>query len=1051
MSRELTKLCCALALLLLWGTASAQSPAIVGRVVDSGSNPLIGVAVVVKGTTTGTITDTKGNYSIAADSNQTLQFTYLGYQTSEQAVGTKTVINVTLLEDVQAIDAIEVVSDGFSTIARRDLTGSVATADMGDIMKSNVTSFDQAIGGRIAGVVVTSADGAVGQEATITIRGNNSITQSSEPLYVIDGFPTEASFASSINMADIESYDILKDASATAIYGARGANGVIVITTKQGKARKPTVSFSGSVSPGWIANKADLMGPYDFVVLQRDINEERGGTYIETFNNSYLKDRTLEDYKTIPGYDWQDEVYRTAVTQNYNVSLSGGAAGGTRYNVTFSALDQQGIIVKSNFQRYQGKVSLIQPINKWAELNLNVNYTNSAINGVTPTDPQAASSQSGWLIYSIWGYRPVTPSGSGDLSDELYDPDVTGTSDYRFNPAVTVRNEYRKTIRDYVSSNGALTFTLTKDLKLKVSGGYIMNNSRAESFNGTKTYTGYPGSSSGKGVNGSIYWYEQSNWQNDNTLTWNKKFGKDHNLNAMGGISLAGESRSYNGTAANQITSETLGLQGMNTGMYQTVTPYLYQWRLMSFLARANYNYKYKYYLTASFRADGSSKFPSGNRWGYFPSVGASWNFSREDFVKPATWLSNGKLRVSWGRTGNNRTKTPYDFYPQITTTPGSSTSVDYVFGGERMPGYYFSNMGDDKLKWETTDQLNAGTDLGFLHDRIKVTFDWYLKNTHDLLLYAAMPLSTGYTNAMMNIGEIRNKGIEFTLETVNILKQNFSWSTSFNIARNRNTIESLVSGQQSMTSTISWAQEYNNQPPYISVVGGPTGLMYGMIYEGTYKDSDFLNGVLRDGVPYLTSVNKTSVRPGDPKYRDMNGDGVVDDYDRTVIGRGQPLFTGGMNNTLNYKNFDLNIFMSWSYGNDILNVNRLVFENGIKSNTNALRSYNNRWSAENPGSNIPRVGASGTEIYSSRVVEDGSFLKIKNISLGYTLPANVLKKMRIATLRVYVSADNMFTFTNYSGPDPEVSTRPSVLTPGFDWSAYPRAKSITAGVNITF
>ena len=517
----------------------------------------------------------------------------------------------------------------------------------------------------------------------------------------------------------------------------------------------------------------------------------------------------------------------------------------------------------------------------------------------------------------------------------------------------------------------------------------------------------------------------------------------------MVGLSLQGQKNTYEGVSATQISSEELGIAGIYTGNYQSVPSNYFDWRMMSMFLRANYNFRYKYYLTFSFRADGSSKFPSDNRWGYFPSVGASWNFNRENLFKDSEWLNNGKLRFSWGMTGNNRTQTPYDFYSQITVTPGSTNSFDYVFDGERVPGYYFSNMANDKLKWETTEQYNVGIDLGFFEDRLKVTADWYDKVTHDLLLYALLPASSGYEQGMLNIGSIRNRGFEFTLETVNIKTRQFQWSTSFNIAFNRNQILGLLDNQNTLQSSVSWETKFNSQFPYISQVGKPTGMMYGFIYDGTYKPEDFdADGNLKSGIP---AYKGNTMQPGDLKYRDLNGDGKIDDYDRTIIGCGQPLHTGGFNNSFNWKNFDLNIFFSWSYGNDILNANRLIFEAGWKAQTNQLASYADRWTPDNPTSNIPRAQATGMEEYSSRVIEDGSYLRLKNVSLGYTIPSRSLRKAGISSMRVYVSADNIWTLTNYSGPDPEVSTRNSVLTPGFDWSAYPRAYGFTAGVNITF
>ena len=1065
--QKLLSLISAIVMLFCATDMFAQSVTVTGRVIDTSGEPLIAVTVYEDGNTAnGTMTDIDGNYTLNVSSAKaTIVFSCLGFAEVKETVGLRKNINVTLAEEQLSIDAAEVVSVGYGSVTRRDLTGSISKVDMGEIMKAPVTNFDQALTGKVAGVVVTTSDGALGAEANITIRGNNSLTQSSAPLYIIDGLPTESSMATALNSADIESIDILKDASATAIYGARGANGVIVITTKQGSEGKPKINFSSSWTVSHIANKADLMNGYEFVELQNEIFALSGNT------NSYLKPSEhdlaagittydLEDYRDASRWnDWQDNIYRTSISQNYNLSIAGGSKeAGNRYNVSMSVVDQDGIIVKSNFQRYQGKVNFQQKLGKTVTFDFMANYSRQITNGVTPTNAQQSSSATGWLIYSVWGYRPVKPkskwSEEGDMVDEMLDADVASSNDYRFNPAMTVRNEYRKTIVDYLNASAGLTWDITEDLKFKVTGGYTINKRRREEFNGTQTYTGYEGSPSGKGINGGIYWNDKMSWVNDNTLTYTKRFNRKHNFNFLAGFTLSGEKFDYKGTYATQMTTEALGLNGLHTGSYQTVTPWQYDWTMMSGFFRVNYNYKYKYYLTGSFRADGSSKFPSSNRWGYFPSAGFSWNINREDWLKDKTWLSNAKFRASWGLTGNNRTTTPYDYYSQIATLPGNPDSYDYVFGGNIVSGYYPSNMSNENLKWETTEQYNVGLDFSAFESRIKLTFDWYLKNTRDLLLQATIPASSGYTSAMLNVGSMQNKGYEVTLDLVPIQKKNFSWNMNFNIAINRNKVTALTNDQLSLLRSVSWDQRFNAQYPYITQVGKPSGMMYGFIYEGTYKLDDFNSGTsLKDGVPYMTSVGQDKVRPGDPKYRDINSDGLIDDNDRTIIGCGQPLHTGGFGNTFNFYGFDLNIFFSWSYGNDVINANRLYFENGSITNTNQLKSYKDRWTVNNPDSDIPRVGAdiASMFVYSSRVVEDASFLRLRNVTLGYTLPRKVLRKMNFDTMRFYISGENLWTLTKYSGPDPEVSTRNSVLTPGFDWSAYPRALGVTAGLSLTF
>ncbi len=1030
----------------------AQSRVITGKVTDSNGDALVAVTVYEQGNTAnGTISGPDGTFKITVkNNNAVLVFSCLGYTDFTKEVGTALTVNAVLENDVMMLEGAEVVSVGYGTVAKRDLTGSVSSVSMETLTKTPITNFDQALTGRVAGVVVTTGDGQVGSSAHIVIRGNNSLTQSSEPLYVIDGFLSESSMATSINPSDIESIDILKDASATAIYGARGANGVVVIQTKSGTEGKTRVDFSTSLTTSLISNKADLMGGYDFVALQSDIYSMTGGT------NIYLNDdHTLEEYRDVRSVDWQDKVYRPAVTSNTSVSVSGGSKqSGTRYNISLSALDQNGIIIKSNFQKYQGKVNIKQNIGKKLRLDGILNYSRSITNGSTPTTAQTSSSASGWLIYSIWGYRPVMPIDFSDdnWSEEITDSEFASSNDYRFNPAKSVTNEYRKTIVDYVNANGSLNWTIIDGLTLKIAGGYVLNARRREEFNGTQTYTGYEGSPSGKGVNGGIYWTNTATWQNDNTLTYRKTFKRNHHTTSMLGFSMQGQNLDYKGTASNKMTTEALGLNGIHTGEYQTVTPYQYKWRMMSAFARFNYDYKYKYYLTATFRADGSSKFPTKNRWGFFPSASFAWNFNRENFLKNSKILTNGKLRLSFGMTGNNRTSSPYDFYSQISTLPGHQSSFDYVFDGSNIAGFYPDNMANDKLKWETTIQYDAGLDLAFWKNRIKMTFDWYLKNTIDLLLRATIPASSGYTSAMLNIGSMRNSGIELSLDFIPVQTRNFEWSINFNIAANRNKVTALSGDQYSLLTSVSWDQRFNSQYPYITQVGKPTGMFYGYIYEGTYKSDEFTTaGSLKQNIPYPESVGQNKIRPGDPKYRDINEDGVIDESDRTIIGCGQPLHTGGFSTTFNYKGIDLNLFFNWSYGNHVLNANRLIFENAQSAGLNQLSSYKNHFVAGVNESDIPRIGANAMYIYSSRVIEDASFLRLRNVSLGYTFPKALMTRARLQNLRIYASLDNIWTITRYSGPDPEVSTRNSVLTPGFDWSAYPRAFGVSAGINIVF
>lgn len=603
--------------------------------------------------------------------------------------------------------------------------------------------------------------------------------------------------------------------------------------------------------------------------------------------------------------------------------------------------------------------------------------------------------------------------------------------------------------------NVGVEYEFIKNLKLKVTGGYNSRDYKNEEFNGSQTRTGnsHPSNTQSKGINAYLYETESKSYLNENTLTYqfNKK---NHSFNALVGLSFQKNTSYLHSIKTEHISNESFGMAGLNKGNAPVVTSSKGENTLMSYFGRINYNYDSRYYVTATMRADGSSKFAPGNRWGYFPSGSLAWAFSRESFVEDnIDWLSNGKLRFSYGQTGNNRIGN-YDYMAQLET---DDKFYKYPWNGEFYKGYVLSSMANEKLKWETTEQLDFGIDLGFLNDRINLTLDYYIKTTRDLLLDADISASSGFANATLNVGKLRNKGLEITLETTNIKTKDFTWTSNFNIAFNNNEIIALNSGQSYMTSYISWDNKYTNKPAYISKVGESAGKMYGFIYEGTYKYDDFNvttdeagNKVytLKDGIPALVA----NTQPGDPKYKNLNGDNVINDDDKTTIGNGQPLHIGGFNNNFVWKNFDLNVFLQWSYGNDILNANRIVFENpASKQNTNMFTSYNNRWTPENPNSDMPRAKANGSTEYSSLYIEDGSFLKLKNISLGYNFDSKILKPLYISNARIYVSAENIATLTKYSGSDPEVSTRNSVLTPGFDWSAYPRSFNISLGLNVTF
>ena len=550
-------------------------------------------------------------------------------------------------------------------------------------------------------------------------------------------------------------------------------------------------------------------------------------------------------------------------------------------------------------------------------------------------------------------------------------------------------------------------------------------------------------------------------WLNENILTYQTNFKSKHFLNALLGVTLQNSDYEYYSLRMKQIPNESLGMAGMSQGTFDKSTSTLSSWSMLSYLGRVNYNYKSKYYATASFRADGSSKFSKKNRYGYFPSGSLAWSFSEEEFMKDyKKWLSSGKLRLSWGLTGNNRIG-EYDYLALLDMIKSHATTsmnnTVYPFDGNNANvGVAPISLPNEDLKWETTEQWNLGLDLGFFDERISFTADLYRKTTRDLLLDATLPYSSGYLTAMKNIGKVRNDGIELTLNTVNIDNKDFKWSSNFNISFNKNKVLELAENQTSLLSTATFDQNFNSQPNYIAKIGQPMGMIYGYIYEGTYKYDDFDKSgssyTLKGNIPHYVSESNT--QPGMPKYKDLNGDGIIDTNDRTMIGRGLPIHTGGFTNNFEYKGFDLSVFFQWSYGNDVLNANRLFFDSGFqkKRELNQYASYTNRWTPENPNSDIPAAtNSSSNLVISSRVVEDASFLRLKTVTLGYTVPKTFLKKYKIDNARLYVAAQNLWTITGYSGYDPEVSIRSGGLTPGLDFSSYPRALSVSFGINLGF
>jgi TonB-linked SusC/RagA family outer membrane protein len=1016
-------------------------------VVDSQSKEaLAGVLIYVQGDRKRAVsTDNNGKFSIRVSNTEILVFNYVGY-TPKQVAAKSIKGSVQLVQN--STDLNEVVVIGYGEVKRSDITGSVAQVDMKDIAKAPVPNIAQALAGRVSGLQVNALSGQPGEESDIIIRGGNSITQDNSPLYVVDGFPIEGFSLSSINPEEIEDISVLKDASATSIYGSRAANGVIIIETKKGKIGLPAISYNLNYSLQSSNKFMDMMDPYEFVKYQIELNPDTMEAPL-----TYLKrpGLTLDDYKSIAGHDWQDMLFRTAIMHNHNLSLRGGS-NSTRYSFSGNFINQDGVITNSGFSRYQGRARVDQEINKNLNVNLNVNYSRDKNYGqLTNQQASGNNSYATYVMYRTWGYRPV--STTGDLSELLFDDDEEGSETLLImNPIISTKNEFRQQSRTFFTGNLGIDYTLPWDLKLNIRGGYNSRLTRDEYFNNSNTYRGYPSANNANGVHGGYSEGNLADWMNENTLTYNKKFNARHRMDALVGVTVQGQSQDRYAFTAIKIPNEELGMRALGSGYPKDPISSASANRLFSYLARVNYNYRGKYTLTANFRADGSSKFSPQNRWGYFPSFAAAWRLGQEKLFKNLSFISDSKLRASWGATGNNRIS---DFAISDIVTLGDYYGIGT---GGSIPDFALTmnNFGNKQLKWETTYQLDIGYELSLFKNRLNFVVDYYNKDTKNLLLNANVPYSIGYQRIYRNIGSIRNRGFELEINAVAINRKDFKWNSSFNISFNQNTVLALTDDEKKMFSNAAFTSTWNSANLYITEVGMPVSSFYGLIWDGVYQLSDFDelsngNQVLKDGTVSLYE-DRNLTKPGDIKYKDMNGDMVIDDRDKVIMGRTLPKHYGGFNNNFQYKNIQLNVFFQWNYGNEIMNANRLMFEGNAtgRPGLNQFSSYADRWTIDNPSNeNFRTRGYGPSGYFSTKHLEDGSFLRLKTVELAYRFPKKWTRK--ISSIDLSAAAQNLYTWTKYSGLDPEVSTRNSILTPGFDYSAYAQNFTLSFGVKVIF
>jgi TonB-linked SusC/RagA family outer membrane protein len=1055
-------------LFLLCSTAAveAQTRQIKGQVKEAESdNPLPGASVMVRGTRVGTTTNGEGRFTLQIPANQRnpeLVVSFVGYLPEVIAIGNQSEINVTLKPDEKLLDEVVVV--GYATVNRRDLTGSVSSISEKQLRDIPVTNAVEAMTGRLAGVQVTTSEGAPGADIRVRVRGGGSITQDNSPIYVVDGIQLDNALQT-LSPQDIESIDVLKDASATAIYGARGANGVVIITTKSGKTNRTTVSYNGSTGTRHILKTLGVMSPYDYVLYQYEKTRAVANDSI-AFLNKYGKFEDLGQYKSAEPLDWQNQVFGSdAPYQTHNISINGGNRT-TSYNLSLTKNIEQGIQLESGFDRNLLNFKLDHNISDKFKVGFNTRYLAQTIKGIGTTNSGSASTNR--LRHSIQ-YQPLAVAGGANIED--FDEDYYNATRLS-NPVVLTQAEFQRRYGNAANVSGYVSYQILKGLTLRLTAGYDNNSARDDNFyskitSTARNYATLPVATIRNNVAATL--------NNSNVLTYSaKKLGGHHNLDVMVGQEFYQTSSRQTFIETRFFPSDitaTKALSNMNLGTPPSgqseplpITAESLA-RILSFFGRVNYNYDDRYLATISMRTDGSTKFAPANRWGYFPSGSLAWRFSEEKFMKNQKLLSNGKIRLSYGEAGNNRIA---DFlYSTLFNTSGV-----YALGETLIPAFVSPTLANPDLLWETTKSRNAGLDLEFLKGRLQITADVYRNTTENLLVNLPIPSTSGYTTQIKNIGQTSNKGVELQINGTIAKSKDFTWSTSFNIAFNKNNVDNL--GPITSQTTNSGWQGSDGADDYLLQVGKPVGLIYGFITDGWYKVDEFdYNATtkvytLKAGVPNDVAIFGTP-QPGTIKLKDLDGDGLVRlENDRTVIGDANPIHTGGWNNQFAYKNFDLSVFVNWVYGNDVYNANKIELTSGYYQNVNMLDVMAGRWVTVNANGRVVKdptelaaLNANATiwqPITNNRpylhswAIEDGSFLRINNVTMGYTLPASVARKFKMQNTRIYATVNNLATVTNYSGFDPEANTRRfNPLTPGVDYAAYPRSRTLVIGANVSF
>ncbi len=1016
-----------------WKNISVQKT-VSGRVTDENGEAVAGANISVQGTTSGTITDADGRFRLTVPNNaKTLLISFIGYLSQEVIIGNQSVINVVLKADIQTLSEIVVV--GYGQQRKSDITGAISSVKGAELVQLPMQRVDQALQGRAAGVLVLNTAGAPGAATTIRVRGMNSINGGNNALIVVDGL--QGANLNALNPNDIESIEVLKDASATAIYGSRGANGVILITTKSGKKGKPTIDYSYSYGSQTIRHKLELMSAADYAITR---NANRATQNASGVPVPIFSDERIAELKRTGGTDWQDVIYRTAPISNHQLTVGGGTDN-MKYMISGGYLDQQGILINSAYKRFSLRANVSADINKVVSFGLNWSGSKEAGNS-PPYGGGTALSFLGQAVNIAPRWDPTTPPYDAEGN---YNRHPAGYGAYdTWNPLAAAKEPDIKnnTIRNNI--NTFLEFKIIEGLKLKITGGATIGNENNKSYFNSKTWEGKP-------IGGKVGYATVDDalttfYQNSNILTYDKNIGSSHHITLMAVAEQQYSKSESSGLVASKFTVDQTGVNDLG-GAEQINSKYssVNERVMNSYLGRLNYAFADKYLVTLSYRADGSSVFGANNKWGFFPSGSLAWKMTDETFIKDLNIFSELKLRGSWGVIGNQAIST-------YQTIPSMSSGSNYPYNGNSNTdlGFTIANPPNPNLKWESTTQKNIGLDASVFKGRLNGTIDLYMKTTKNLLLKRTLPGYSGFSSIMDNVGSVQNKGLELSI-TGDPLVGIIRWNTGFNISWNRNEVLDL--GEVSRLEFKTTYGGYSLQNGFMQLrVGEPFGQMYGYGYEGTWKTSE------------AAEAAAFGQLPGDPKYTDFNKDGKINSLDIMMIGNAIPKFIFGWSNRVSYNNFELTLLIQGSKGNDIFNEARIRLENPNEGTSIRLLD---RWTVDNQNTDVPAfidavtrqnaglvskvsLGSDGGRL--QRYVEDGSYARLKNVTLGYSLPSYVIDRLGISKIRVYLSGTNLITLTKYTGYDPEVSAYNSNdAMIGVDLSNYPTAKTITFGIDVTF